>query len=392
MSSDDQPPPAQTKTLEMPALALSAPDRTLRSATSLSPRAGPTACFQAYSSSCGAFYTAAAFFMPVVLALLLYLTLSPLVCALHRRGLGEGIAAGLVVVLTLGISAAFGAIGTPFFQLVDEASRMAVEMREKFEQLRDPISTFTDVADQVDDASGGGADVQQVTVQQSGILRQVAGSALSIVTTTIIVVILTLFLLASGDHFSRKDRQVLWLIDRQEVRTAHRDIEGEISRYLLTITLINSELSVVVGTAMWLLGIPTAIFWGVLAALVNFLPYISSLGGIAIVAIVSLAIFPTIGVALLPPLAYFVCTAIEGQFVTPTIVGRRLRINTVAVFVAVAFWSFLWNIPGALMAVPILVFLEVLCDNVSTLHGLGRFLSAEADDEPAKPSALSVGP
>ncbi|PZX19958.1 putative PurR-regulated permease PerM [Palleronia aestuarii] len=342
----------------------------------------------------GAFYTAAAFFMPVVLALLIALTLSPLVRSLHRKGLGEGMAAGLVVLLfAVGIAAAFAALGTPFFDLIDDAPRMVAEVREKYEQIRDPISSVTNVADQVDNATGGGSNIQQVTVQQPGILSQVAGSALSILTTTVIVIILTLFLLASGDHFAEQIvKSFGTLTDKKRALKTVRDIEGEISRYLLTITLINAGLGTAVGIAMWILGMPTPLLWGALALVLNFLPYIGSLIGIAIVGIVSLATFPTVGVAFLPPLAYFACTAVEGQFVTPTVVGRRLRINTVAVFIAVAFWSFLWSIPGALMAVPILVFLKVLCENVPALYGLGRFLSAEADDQPEPPTSLSVGP
>ncbi len=342
----------------------------------------------------GAFYAAAAFFVPVILALLLSLTLSPLVRSLHHRGLGEGVAAGLVVlVFTTGIAGAFGALGAPFFQLVEDAPRMMAEVREKYEQFRDPITAVTDVADQVDDATGGGPSVQQVTVQQPGILSQVAGSALSIVTTTVIVIVLTLFLLASGDHFSEQIvKSFGTLTDKKRALRTVRNIEGEISRYLLTITVINSALGIAVALAMWALGMPTPILWGALAAILNFLPYIGSLIGIAIVGVVSLATFPTVGIALLPPLAYLACTAVEGQFVTPTVVGRRLRINTVAVFVAVAFWSFLWSITGALMAVPILVFVKVLCDNVPALAGLGRFLSAEADDDPDPPTSLSVGP
>ena len=341
-----------------------------------------------------AFYAAAAFFMPLVLALLLALTLSPLVRWMHRRGMGEGLAAGLVVLaLTLGIAGAFGALSTPFFSLVDDAPELTERVKTRFEELREPITTVTEVTEQIDDATGGDNGVTQVTVQQPGILSQVAGSALSIVTTTAIVIILTLFLLASGDHFSEQIvKSFGTLRDKKKALRTVRDIEGEISRYLLTITIINAGLGVAVGTAMWLTGMPTPLLWGVMAALFNFLPYIGSLIGIAIVAMVALVTFPTVGAALLPPLAYFACTAVEGQFVTPTIVGRRLRINTVAVFVAVAFWSFLWSIPGALMAVPILVFLKVLCDNIDGLRGIGRFLSAEADDEPEPPTAVSVGP
>ena len=336
-----------------------------------------------------ALYAAAAFFMPVVLALLLALTLSPLVRWMHRKGLPEGLAAGLVVLaLAGGLGGVVAAIGTPFVDLVENAPRMATEVREKFEDLRAPLETVAEVAEQVEDATGGGDGVQQVTVQQPGILSQVAGSALSVATTTVIVIILTLFLLASGDHFSEQVvKSFGTLRDKKRALRTVRDVEGEISRYLLTITIINAGLGVAVGTAMWLLGMPTPVLWGVLAAVVNFLPYIGSLAGIAVVGVVSFATLPTIGAAMLPPLAYFLCTAIEGQFVTPTIVGRRLRINTVAVFLAVAFWSFLWSIPGALMAVPILVLLKVLCDNVEGLHGLGRFLSAEPE-----PDAVEAAP
>ena len=336
-------------------------------------------------------YTAAAFFMPLVLALLLALTLAPVVRALHRRGLSEGLAAGLVMLLfTLGVGATIAALSTPFFQLVDDAPRLASQVRERFEELRAPIETVTDVADQVDEATGGGDGVGQVVVQQPGILSQVAGSALSIATTTVIVAILTLFLLASGDHFSEQIVKSFATL-RDKKRTV-RDGEARISRYLLTITVINGGLGIAVGLAMWALGMPTPFLWGVMAAVINFLPYVGSLIGIGVVGMVALVHYPTVGAALLPPLAYFACTAVEGQFVTPTIVGRRLRINTVAVFVAVAFWSFLWSIPGALMAVPILVLVKVLCDNIDGLRGLGRFLSAEADDEPDPPSSLSVGP
>ena len=160
-----------------------------------------------------------------------------------------------------------------------------------------------------------------------------------------------------------------------------RDVEGQISRYLLTIAAINVGLGIAVGLAMWALGMPTPLLWGAMATLLNFLPFIGSVIGGAVVAMVALLHFETLGTAAVVPLAYLACTTVEGQFVTPMVVGRRLRLNTAAVFVAVAFWSFLWSIPGALMAVPILVVLKVLCDNIEDWRGFGRFLSAEAPPE-----------
>jgi predicted PurR-regulated permease PerM len=326
----------------------------------------------------GALYAAAAFFMPLVLALLLALTLSPAVRALVRRGMNEGLAAGLVVLTAaVGIAGLFWMLSGPFYALVDDAPRMSAELRERFEQISAPMEGVSEMAETVDEATGGGDGVQQVVVEQPGILSQVAGSAMSIVTTTAIVVVLTLFLLSNGAHFSTEIvRSFTRLTEKKRALRTVRDVEGQISRYLLTIAAINVGLGVAVGLAMWLLGMPTPLLWGAMAALLNFLPFVGSVIGVGIVGVVALLHYPTIGAALTVPLIYFACTAVEGQLVTPTIVGRRLRLNTAAVFIAVAFWSFLWSIPGALMAVPILVVLKVLCDNVEGWRGFGRFLSA----------------
>lgn len=152
--------------------------------------------------------------------------------------------------------------------------------------------------------------------------------------------------------------------------------------------MINVGLGCAVALAMWALGMPTPLLWGAMAAILNFLPYAGSYIGAAVVGMVALLTFPALGAAAAAPLAYLACTTVDGQFVTPTIVGRRLRLNTAAVSVAVVFWLFLWSIPGALMAVPILVVLKVLCDNVEGWSGFGRFLSADVPPETAGTTEL----
>ena len=334
-----------------------------------------------------ALYFAAAFFMPLVLSMLLALTLSPLVRWFARKGVPEVLSS---LVLVLGLAAAiigsFAALSTPFLSLVDDAPQLAERAKKRFEDIRAPLETVTEITDQVDEATSGPADTQTVVVAKPGIVSQVAGSAMSILATTAIVIILTLFLLASGEHFYEQIvKSYATLSERKTALKTVFQIEHEISRYLLTITIINAALGTFVGLGMYFTGMPNPVLWGVAAALLNFIPYVGSLIGIALVAVVAFVTFPSLTQVVLPPLVYLVGTAIEGQVVTPTVVGRRLRINTVAVFVAIAFWSFLWNIPGALMAVPILVFTKVLCDNVSALNGIGRFLSA--DEEPERKAA-----
>ncbi len=141
---------------------------------------------------------------------------------------------------------------------------------------------------------------------------------------------------------------------------------------------------------------PNPILWGLMAALLNFLPYVGALVGVAVVGLVALVSFDSIGSALLAPALYFACTVVEGQFITPALVGRRLEMNTVAVFLSVAVWGWLWGVPGALMAVPLLVSVRVMCDHFEGLSALGEFLSARqqsdaSEDEPADaPEALAA--
>src|SRR5690606_28930507 len=127
---------------------------------------------------------------------------------------------------------------------------------------------------------------------------------------------------------------------------------------LLAISLINAGLGAVVAAVMWAIGMPNPLLWGVMAALLNYVPYVGALVGLAVVAVVALVSFDSAGTALLVPALYFACTTIEGQFVTPMLLGKRFEMNPVMVFLSIATWGWLWGVPGALMAVPLLVSLR----------------------------------
>jgi predicted PurR-regulated permease PerM len=165
------------------------------------------------------------------------------------------------------------------------------------------------------------------------------------------------------------------------------DVEREVSRYLLTVAIINAGLGAVVGLGLWALGLPNAAVWGVATAAFNFLPYIGALVTVVLVACISLVSFDTLSYAILPPLFVIGCNVVESQFVTPVVVGRRLEINAVAIFIAVAFWSWLWGFVGALIAVPLLVIFKVFCDHFESWKNVGNFLSALQGQEAAEPEA-----
>jgi predicted PurR-regulated permease PerM len=217
-----------------------------------------------------------------------------------------------------------------------------------------------------------------VVVSQPGIISAVAGNLLSAGTSIAIVFVLSLFLLASGTLFYEKIVQSFTrMSEKKRALRVVYDVEREISRYLLTITIINFGLGAAIGLGLWALGMPTPFLFGAIAAVLNFLPYIGALVTLVIVAAVSIVSFDTLGLVLLPPLYVLLCNIMEGQFITPMVVGRRLEINAVSVFIAVAFWSWLWGFVGALIAVPLLVIIKVFCDHFEQLANIGNFLAAQ---------------
>jgi len=326
-----------------------------------------------------ALYFARDFFMPVVLAFFLTLTLSPVVRQLKGYGIPEVVASPLVILVSAGLMVGAGyLLSTPVVDLIANAPKIGEQFDDRFRHLKAPVDRFLAVLRELQsltDAREPG--VQRVSVQQPGILSQAAGDLLSVATSFAIVLVLSLLLLASGNLFYEKIIQSFAsLSEKKRALRVVYDIEREVSRYLFTIAVINAGLGTVIGLGLWALGVPDPLVWGVAAALLNFLPYIGPILTISLVAIISIVTFPSLSYALLAPGFVIVCAIMEGQFVTPAVIGRRLEINYVAIFLAIAFWSWLWGFAGALMAVPLLVVTKVFCDNFESLRHVGNFLGA----------------
>jgi len=326
-------------------------------------------------------YLGREFLTPVVLAFLLSLTLSPIVRFLGRRSVPPALSATLLI---LGTSAfvfmtAYVTSG-PVSSLVADAPAISERLQSKLRSVQLAVERAVTATSQIDAATEAVSDnnVQKVVIAQPGILSRAAGNAVSIGTTLAITFMLSLFLLASGTMFYEKIIQsVPRLSDKKKVLRVAYSVEREISRYLFTITVINGCLGVVIGIGLWFLGIPNALVWGVAAGVLNFLPYVGALATIVLVAIISLATFDSVAFALVAPAFVLTCNIIEGQFATPLMLGRRLELNTVAVFISISFWSWIWGFIGALLAVPILVVIKVVCDHFDPLQAFGNFLSAQ---------------
>ncbi|MFK0686609.1 AI-2E family transporter [Mesorhizobium sp. IMUNJ 23033] len=339
-----------------------------------------------------ALYFARAFFMPVILAFLLALTLTPIVRFLRKHGVPDVLSATLLVLLSVVFLASAGyLLSGPVIDLINNTSSIGQQLTERLAQLKRPLERVMQIAHQLEGLTETSQEpgVQKVTFAQSGILSSAAGNILSAGTSITIVFVLSLFLLASGTMFYEKIIQSFAsLSEKKRALRVVYDVEHEISHYLLTIAVINAGLGTVIGLGLWGLGMPNPQVWGAAAALLNFLPYVGALITLLLVTVIALISFDSISFALLAPAFVLLCDVVEGQFVTPMVVGRRLEINAVAVFIAIAFWSWLWGFVGALMAVPLLVVIKVFCDHFDGLSHVGNFLAAQhsavVEEDPAE--------
>ena len=159
------------------------------------------------------------------------------------------------------------------------------------------------------------------------------------------------------------------------------EIESSISTYLLTAASINVTEGIVVGGIMYLWGMPNPALWGALVVLLEFVPYLGALAMVVILSIAALTTFDSVGHAVLIPASFLLVNLIQGNFVSPILLGHRLALNPVALFIGLAFWFWIWGIPGAFIAVPILATFKIFCDHIESMASVGEFLGQRDEGE-----------
>jgi len=338
--------------------------------------------FIAILAAGAATYFARTLLLPIVLAVLITLTLRPAARAAMRLGIPSTLAGpALILALGSGVGVAIYAASGPLGQLVEEAPRIGQELRWKLRELTASVAQMQEMAQDVQDMAqgdqGGPSQPQEVVVEGPGFLGTMVSSLAGAGTSLALAFVLAIFMLGAGDTLEARIAAALpSRSDKMRARRIISDVEHKVSRYLAAITVINAGLGASVGLSLWALGMPYPLVWGIAAFLLNFLPYLGAILGIAAVAAVALVTFDTAGQALLCPVAYFVLTSIEGQFVTPMALGRQLALNTLVVLLTVTIWVWLWGAAGAFLAVPILVFLKVITDHVPSMNRLGLLLES----------------
>jgi predicted PurR-regulated permease PerM len=322
-------------------------------------------------------YFARAFFLPIVLAVLLDFLLSPIVRTLKRARIPEPVGAALVILTLLG-AVGFGgySLAAPAQAWIAKAPESLATVQNRLRALRKPVEQVSKTANQVEAATEvdkGGP--QAVVLRGPRLSERLFGSTQSFLMGALESLILLYFLLAAGDLFLQKLIKVLPLLrDKKKAVAIARETEASISTYLFTVAMVNLVLGLAITLVMSLIGMPNALLWGALAALAEFIPYVGATILLGLLTMAGLVTFPMLGHALLVPGAYLAVNLIQSQFVSPMILGRRLTLNPVAILVGLVFWWWLWGVGGAFIAVPLLATLKIFCDHIESLAPIGEFL------------------
>jgi predicted PurR-regulated permease PerM len=304
-----------------------------------------------------AFYFARSILMPVLAATIIGITLSPVQKYAERYRIPP-IVTGVALValfcggLWLGITLA----AAPLTAWVARAPELSGMIKGKLQLLDRPLAVLRELQSALAGVTGG----PKPTVAVETNLAQIAQQALFIITpalTELVIFFGTLLFLLVG--ITRMRRQLIVFFSSRDTRLTvvriWNDVEQNLIAYLATVTIINLGLGVVTAGLLYVLGFPNPLAFGVLISVLNYVPYIGAAIFVAILFVVGLIALPTLGGALLAPALFVAIATIEGQFITPAIVGHRLTMSPFLVFLALAFWAWLWGPLGAFLATPFLI-------------------------------------
>jgi predicted PurR-regulated permease PerM len=338
-------------------------------------------------------YFAASLLIPIVLSIMLSLLLFPLVNFLNRLYIPRAVSAALLLV----------AIGVPFtllgMQLVEPAQKwlervpeLTATLNEKVENITDALAPAEQHAvpeeapqqeedksrltrflewfgdDEAEIATGSQPVPGKSTAVSDRLVLGGLDMTLTVLAQTpvflaqlLVCLFLVLFLLVYGPGIYSTAIDVFpRLQHRLQARQLAADTQRELSRYILTVSLINTGLGLCTASALWLMNFEDPLLWGTMVALLNFAPYIGPLLSVAVLSIAGWAQYGLVLDALIPAAVYFIINGIEAQLITPAILGRNMRMNPLIIMLWLILWGWLWGVAGVLIAVPLLVCIKLV--------------------------------
>lgn len=318
--------------------------------------------------------------LPVFLACVAGMTLKPLIRWLSCCHIPPPVSAAVVLsLLVVGVTIGFIQLGQPALTWINDAPQHMTELRQRVQTIFPGVTRFSQAAAAVNNL--GATEEEQKKAPTVEIKTNRVPSAFINWTGTFLagvgeMLVLLYLLLASGDLFLQKLVHVMpTMSDKKRAVEISHEIQQNISNYLFSVSLINFALGIIVSAGLYFMGVPNAAMWGILVAVLNFVPYFGPIAGVILLAAVGLLAFGTLGRGLLPPAWYLLLHLLEANLITPVLLGRRFTLNPVVIFVSLIFWTWLWGVPGALLSVPILVSIKVVCDRIPTLSSASELLA-----------------
>lgn len=302
-------------------------------------------------------YVAKPVIVPVVLAWVIATVVLPLVTRMHERGVPRPVAAIVVTaLLALLIVCLLMLLSTPVAYWIGRASEVGALVKSKLQGINQPLELLQEIQKSLSVIGTGGTPALRVEQQTTTVLETIFSTLTPAVTQALLFVGALVFYLV---YQKRIRSAVVYFFKDREARLGMlrtlNDIDESMSVYFGTFTIVNLCLATVTMALTWLAGLPNPLLWGVLAGVLNYVPYIGPGIVTGTLAVVGLMTFPSLPQALIAPLVFLGIVTIEGHFITPTIMGRRLELNPFAVFLSIAFCTWLWGPVGAFLAVPLLL-------------------------------------
>jgi predicted PurR-regulated permease PerM len=331
-------------------------------------------------------YYAQAVIVPLVMAVVLKMMLQPLVRLLGRLRLPRAVGALAAMAVLAAVLVILGILlSTPAASLGQTIAEGLPRLEERLRFLQAPIKSLQVLLARAQEAAGAGGGENAVAIERVGVFSFIFSSTRAAVEGLLSTGIILFFLMLAGDTFLRRGVEILPNFEhKRRAVEISQQVEADISVYLLTIISMNLLVGIAVGAVVWLCGMGDPIIWGAIAFILNFVPILGPLTGLGLMVLAGFIQFDTVGLALLPAGLYLLIHLIEGELVTPSILARRFTMNPVAVIISIIFWYWMWGVPGAILAMPMLAITKILCDRIKPLMAFGHFLEGEEEGAAAR--------
>jgi predicted PurR-regulated permease PerM len=325
-----------------------------------------------------AVYFAASLLLPIVIAILISMLCDPVVRQATRIGIPEPVSAAVIVLtLVVVMGATVFWLSGPAQDWFEKIPRNLFRVEQKLNALKRPLAQIQSATKTLESAgSVEESKPLEVRIERPGIVQQMLTGTPRVLTSIGMVVLMVYLLLASGDAFLRKLVAVSPAFeDKKRAVEITRSIQTDIAIYLGALTLLNFLTGSVVALVCWLLTIPHPLLWGVMTMVLSFAPYAGSAVIFGLLTFVGLLTFDSWTWAMLPALVYLAAMILNGNVIIPLVVGKRLTLNPLAIFLSIIFWGWMWGVVGALVAVPLLASMKIICERIEPLQPAAEFLT-----------------